>query len=305
MDQLWIPITILAALIQSGRYALQKVLSDDLGTNAVTLTRFAFGLPFSAIYLIFVLNFLETGLPVLNTRFLTIAAIGGIAQIFGTAALIYTFRLRNFAVGVTYSKTEALQTAVFGIFLFGAAVSTGSFIAIVICVVGVVIMSTPKGLSETEAAGSTWARWTGPAVWSGLLSGAGFAIAALSFREASLSLLMDGFLEPAAVTLVYVNIVQTVLLGGYMLFFDRAQLLAIGSHLGRSTWIGLTGVAGSAAWFTAMTLENAAYVRTLGQVELLFSLVISYFIFHEKLTLHELAGMALVIAGIVLLVTIG
>lgn len=305
MDQLWIPITILAALIQSGRYALQKILSDDLGTNAVTLTRFAFGLPFSTIYLIFVLNFLGTELPFLNTRFLAIAAIGGIAQIFGTAALIYTFRLRNFAVGVTYSKTEALQTAVFGIFLFGAAVSTGSFIAIVICVVGVVVMSTPKGLSGDEAAASFWARWTGPAVWSGLLSGAGFAIAALSFREASLSLQMPGFIEPAAVTLVYVNVIQTVLLGGYMLFFERDQLFAIGGHLRRSTWIGLTGVAGSAAWFTAMTLQNAAYVRTLGQIELLFSLAISYFLFRERLSRHEIAGMALVIAGIALLVAIG
>ena len=158
MDQLWIPITILAALIQTGRFALQKALSDDLGTNAVTLTRFAFGLPFSTIYLLIVLVTLGTEIPALNARFLIVAAIGGIAQIFGTAALIYTFRLRNFAVGITYSKTEALQTAVFGLFLFGASVSTGSFVAIVICVVGVVIMSAPRAPREGEVPLSIWAR---------------------------------------------------------------------------------------------------------------------------------------------------
>lgn len=305
MDQLWIPITVLAALIQTGRYALQKALSDDLGTNAVTLTRFAFGLPFSAIYLIVLIQLTGASVPELNVRFLLIGAIGGIAQILGTAALIYTFRLRNFAIGITYSKTEALQAAVFGAILFGVSVSMGSLVAIIICVLGVVIMSAPKDLPENLVGASLWRRWTGPAVWSGIASGAGFAVAALCFRETSLSLGMAGFLEPAAITLVYVNAVQTFLMGGYMALFDRVQLRAITGHLGRSTWIGFTGAAGSAAWFTAMTLQNAAYVRTLGQIELVFALLISWYFFKERLSRHEIAGMGLVIAGIVLLVLIG
>lgn len=302
MDQLWIPITILAALIQTGRYALQKALSDHLGTNAVTLTRFAFGLPFSVIYLVVILGILGTDLPEVNSRFILVGAIGGIAQIFGTSALIYTFQLRNFAIGVTYSKTEALQTAILGFFLFGATVTGGSVVAILICVAGVVLLAAPSGPRDQGT--SLWTRWTGPAVWSGIASGSGFAIAALCFREASLALQMEGFMEPAAVTLVYVNFVQTLLLGTYMYCFQRSELRAIGGHLGRSTLIGISGSAGSAAWFTAMTLENAAYVRTLGQIELVFTMVISWFIFGERLRRHEISGVAFVLGGIVLLLLV-
>ena len=51
-----------------------------------------------------------------------------------------------------------------------------------------------------------------------------------------------------------------------------------------------------------MTLQNAAYVRAVGQVELIFTLLISRFIFHESMSRFEMTGMLLVVAGILVLI---
>jgi drug/metabolite transporter (DMT)-like permease len=50
-----------------------------------------------------------------------------------------------------------------------------------------------------------------------------------------------------------------------------------------------------------MTLENAAYVRAVGQIELVFTFIASYFFSRERSTALELGGILLVVAGIVIL----
>ena len=50
-----------------------------------------------------------------------------------------------------------------------------------------------------------------------------------------------------------------------------------------------------------MTLENAAYVRAVGQIELVFTFIASYFFFRERSTVLELTGIVLVVVGIVIL----
>ena len=67
-----------------------------------------------------------------------------------------------------------------------------------------------------------------------------------------------------------------------------------------STFVGVTGVLGSVGWFTAFTLEPAAVVKTLGQIELLIALVISYGLFRERPTLTEWQGMAAVLLGVLM-----
>jgi drug/metabolite transporter (DMT)-like permease len=60
-------------------------------------------------------------------------------------------------------------------------------------------------------------------------------------------------------------------------------------------------VLGSAGWFTAMTLQNAAYVRAVGQVELIFTLIVSRYGFGERPTLREFGGIMLVAGGVIVL----
>jgi len=54
-------------------------------------------------------------------------------------------------------------------------------------------------------------------------------------------------------------------------------------------------------WFTAMTIQNAAYVRALGQIELVFTFISSHFIFGERTNRLEFIGIALVAGGILML----
>jgi drug/metabolite transporter (DMT)-like permease len=68
-----------------------------------------------------------------------------------------------------------------------------------------------------------------------------------------------------------------------------------------SLFAGFMGAAASAGWFTAFAIETAAHVRTLGLVELIFSLAVARRFFREKLTRLELVGMTLIAAGVVLI----
>jgi drug/metabolite transporter (DMT)-like permease len=50
------------------------------------------------------------------------------------------------------------------------------------------------------------------------------------------------------------------------------------------------------------TLQNAAYVRALGQIELVFAIVITTVVFREKIEKLELVGILFVVGGILILV---
>jgi drug/metabolite transporter (DMT)-like permease len=65
-------------------------------------------------------------------------------------------------------------------------------------------------------------------------------------------------------------------------------------------FIGVTSTLGSIAWFTAFALQNASYVRAVGQVEVVFTLLISVLYFRERINPLELAGIAATVAGVLL-----
>ncbi|MCG8546254.1 MAG: DMT family transporter [Alphaproteobacteria bacterium] len=298
MFELWVPITIAAVILQTIRTALQKHLKSALTTSSVTFVRFLFGLPLAVLYLCGVLWATGEPVPPVSGEFLFLTFVGAVGQIVGTFLLVLLFSYRNFAVGTTYTKTEAIQTALFGLIFFGEAISLAGFAAILISVAGVMMISIVHGQANVRAFLTSWMQRVAVI---GLISGAGFAVASVAIRGASLSLGLQGFILPAAFTLVFVTLIQAVLMGAYMLLREREQLIAIFRNARFSFLIGLTGVMGSIAWFNAMTLENAAYVRTLGQIELVFTLLTSYIVFRERSTRYELLGMALIVAGIVIL----
>ena len=296
--ELWIPITIAAAFGQNLRSALQKYIVGDLSTLGSTYSRFVFGLPFAALYLYVIIQLSDEILPTINSAFLFYGALGGISQIAGTQFLISAFQYRNFAVGTTYSKTEALQTALVGFILLGDALSPLATLAIFIGAAGVIVMSMAHTeLSLRGIAGSLGQ----PAALLGLACGAGFGIAAVCYRAASLEL-GGGFLLSSAITLFYVLAFQTIAMGLYLALRHRDDLIKVFKAWRLTSLIGLVGMLSSAGWFAAMTLQNAAYVRALGQVELLFTFAASLFIFREKIKSLEVWGAALVIGSVLLLI---
>jgi drug/metabolite transporter (DMT)-like permease len=134
----------------------------------------------------------------------------------------------------------------------------------------------------------------------GLASGAGFALAAVAFRGATQHLAGTPFVMAAASTLAPALALQTVLVGGYLAVRAAPVVRGVLKAWRPSLFAGFMGAAASAGWFTAFAIEPAAHVRTLGLIELVFSYAISLRLFRERFTPLERAGMALLVAGLVL-----
>ncbi len=296
--ELWIPITIGAAFMQNMRSALQKQLSGRLSTNGATYTRFVFAFPFAILYAVGLVQFGGFETPRPNADFALHAVVGGAAQIVATALLVYLFSLRNFAVGVTYSKTETVQTAIIGLVILAEPVTGWALAGILVSLAGVMLISVAKGKLGWKG---LLTGWTHKSALVGVLSGSFFGVSAVSYRAASLSLGGEGFLMQAAFTLACVTVFQTVIMSVYLRWREPGEIGRVFGAWRVAAWVGLVGMLGSAGWFTAMTIQNAALVRTVGQIELIFAFAASYLIFRERTNATELAGVALVVGGIVIL----
>ncbi|MEX0840267.1 MAG: hypothetical protein WD034_12105, partial [Parvibaculum sp.] len=255
---LWIPITIAAAFLQNLRSTLQKQLTGEMSAMGATYVRFAYGLPVAALYLWGLTAFTGATMPEPNVAFLAYAALGGLAQIWGTVLLVAIFAYRNFAVGNTYSKTETIQTALFGVIVLGDLLSLGAFLAILVSLAGVIVIS----IATAQLTLGAFVRSLGEKpTLMGIGSGACYGVAAVCYRAASLSLERPDFLTAAAYTLAVVLAIQTAAMTLWLVWRSPADLRAALSTWKVSSVVGLAGALASMGWFTAMTIQNAAYVR--------------------------------------------
>ena len=301
MIALWIPITIAAAFLQNARSALQKRVKADLGTTGATFVRFGYGFPFALLYFAFLHWGVGLPIPEPNQSWALYATLGALAQIIATALLVGLFSAQSFAVATTFSKTETVQTAVFGLVVLGESISYGAAAGILISLVGVLALSRGAFKSLTAESGSPRL----VPVLLGLASGGFFGVSAVTYRAAALSLGGDGFLIQAGFTLAFATVLQTIVMATYMVLREPSALVASGKAWRSAVWVGVAGAGASACWFTAMTLEKAAYVRALGQIELVFTIAASVLMFGEKLRPIEALGIALVTGGILCLLLLG
>ncbi|MEM7216752.1 MAG: DMT family transporter [Pseudomonadota bacterium] len=280
----WVILAIVGAFVQNIRTALQKKLTGELRVLGAAYTRFCYALPFAVAYVWWLGPAFEP-----NARFFGFALLGGLGQIAGTVWLLAAFESRNFAVATAISKTETIQTVLFGFLLLGEGVSALAFGGIAISLVGVWLLNPPGAVRFDRG------------LVNGLLSGLGFALAAIGYRGASLSLPDLPFHEQAACTLAAALTIQTLVLGAWLAMRSPGDLRAVARSWRVAIWVGLTGSVASACWFSAMALVNASYVRALGQVELVFSFVASVLVFRERTTRSEVVGVGVLCAGIVVL----
>ena len=291
----WIPFTLLAAAGQTARNAMQRELTAALGTVGATHVRFLFGFPFALVFLAGVLMAIGLPLPMPPAMFWPWVLFGAGAQIVATATMLATMNDRSFVVTIAYIKTEAVQAALFGVIFLGDHVTLGMVIAILLATAGVVVMSL-KGKGAMEGGYRP--------VALGLFSGAMFALSAVGYRGAILSLELPSFVLAATLTLAIGLILQAGLLTLYLLMRDRAVLIAIGRAWRPSLFAGFMGATASEFWFLAFALTSVANVRTLALVEVLFAQAISFFIFKQATTPREALGMSLIVLGVALLILV-
>ena len=285
---LWIAATLAACSFQAVRFLLQKRMSGGgLGPVAATFARFVYAPVALGLGLLIWRWSAAAPMPTLREGFWPFAVAGAVSQILATVLVVATFSRRNFAVGIALSKTTVLMTVATGAVLLGEVPRAAALAAIVVGVVGVLLVSVPRGV-----------RWRAGladrAVLYGLGAGALFAVSGVSYRGASLAVASEAALVRAAATLFFVTSVQTVVLALWMLWRDRAALRGTFRRWRMSLAIGATSMLGSLAWFTAYTLEQAALVNAVGQVELILSLLISATLLGERVSGREVAGTGLI-----------
>ncbi len=302
MSVAWIPITLVAATAQAVRTALQRYLKGRLSTNGAAFTRFVFGLPLAAVYLSCLLWAGVGQLPRPGFAFWAWAVAASVSQILATSLQLHVMALRNFSTGVAYAKTEVVQAAIFEIVFLGAVVTWLGGLGIVLGTAAVMLMSLVK---TRHPAREFLLGWTEPAALLGLLAGGLFGVAAVGFRAASVSLYHPSAFVAAAFTLVVATAIQTTVMTWYLARRERGQIRQVFAEARTGVLVGLASFIGSAGWFTAFTLQIAAYVRTLGLVELIFTLLISVYAFRERPGRFELAGLALLVVSIAMVLNGG
>ncbi|ABD86091.1 EamA family transporter [Rhodopseudomonas palustris] len=291
---LWIPFTLVAALGQVARNAMQRQLTGPLGTWGATNIRFLFGFPFSLVFFAVVIVATGDAVPWPTAAFWPWLLLGALSQILGTGLMLAAMNDRSFVVTTAYLKTEAIQTAIFGFVFLGDHLTWLKVTAILIATLGVVITALRPGgdKSFTDLKPTL----------QGLVAAAAFALSAVGFRGAIIVVPDVSFVTAASYTLVAALGVQTLVLTIYLLARAPKVLRDILQLWKPSMLAGFTGALASQFWFLAFALTAAANVRTLALVEVLFAQAVAYFSFKQPLLPRELFGIALIVVGVALLI---
>jgi drug/metabolite transporter (DMT)-like permease len=297
-NYLWVLFTIVAAMGQTARNAMQRDLTPRLGAAGATQVRFLFGFPFALMFLIGVAVWTHASLPKFGTRFDLWTIAGAVTQVGGTALMLLTMERRSFVVTIAYLKVEPVLVALFGFLFLGDIVTWPMAGAIGVAMAGVML------LSLKPSSGILTPGWRPAAL--GLAAAALFGLSSIAYRGAILALNSNmergNYVMAATFSLTCGLLLQTVILWPYLIVKRRETLKAVLRLWRPSLLTGLAGAAASEFWFLAFALATVASVRTLALIEIVFAQGVSRFVFKNKTTLREALGIAVLIAGAIWLV---
>ena len=286
---IWIFLTFLAAFMQSWRNALQSKLSAHVSVAGVTLARFILASPIALAYLFALYSYQDAPLPTFNASFIGYIAGASIVQIIATGLMVKLFKMNNFAVGAGLAKSEALVAAILGVLFFGATLSLLGWLGVFLGSIAVLLLS---GITNIK-------HFSLKTAMLGLACGTAFALSSSWIREASLS---SGLAFPysAAWVLLLIISLQTIMLCAYIAVQERSTFAAMWKHKKTTSAVSFFSCIGSIGWFSAMSLQHVAYVKTLGQVEVFFTILISVLWLKQPLKHHDSAGLLLIAIAAVL-----
>lgn len=286
---MWILLTLLAAFMQAWRNAFQSQLSKEVSVAGVTLARFIWAGPIAAVYLASLYLWQDVGIPDFSDRFIGFILGASAMQILATGFMVKLFKQQNFAVGAGLAKSEAVVAAILGTVFFGTHLSLLGWSGVLLGGVAIFLMSAKQGLRSLSL----------NTVLIGLACGTSFALTSLWVREASLCLNV-GFPHSAAWVLLFVISLQTLVLVSYLLLKDKSTLAALWQRPKLTLLTSTASCLGSIGWFSAMSLQAVPYVKTLGQVEVFFMILIATFWLKEKVKIKDMLGLVLIAIAAIL-----
>ncbi|OED68263.1 multidrug transporter [Vibrio splendidus ZS-139] len=285
----WIAFTLLAAFSQSWRNAFQSKLAGTMSVAGVTLARFIWAGPIALIYLYSLYQWQPVAIPNFSGEFGFYIVAAAIMQILATGLMVMLFKLENYAIGAGLAKCEAPVSAVLSVLFFGTALTLTGWVGVLIGTLGVLIMSSSSG----------WRSLSPKVFLLGMACSTAFALTSLWVREASLSIGLP-FPHSAAWVLFLVITLQTCIICTYLFFRERDTLRQIFKKSKLVVMTSLASVIGSLGWFSAMSLQAVPYVKTLGQVEVIFMVLISYFWLGQSIARKDILALILLSIAAVL-----
>jgi drug/metabolite transporter (DMT)-like permease len=298
---MWVEIALIAGCLQTARNAFARSLVGKISPALNSWSRFAFNFPLLFPLICFLLWWY--GWPQLSLPFFAYCAATAITQILGNIALIAAFNRANFAQSIVLHKLEVAFTAVIGVLLFSESPSLLGWIGISVCSIGVLVMNLGR-----ERGPEGWRRafhFDLGALFALacalLLVFASFMLKAANIQFVSLNPWVgSGRFVAAAYTLFHTVWMEVVILTASLLMSRPQEFRLVPVHWRRMALIGATGFGGSLCWFWSYSLTLVAYVKAVGQVEAVLAIGLALLVWHEQEILRQLPGVALVMAGIVL-----
>ena len=292
----WIIVTVFAAFFQNLRSGIQKNLNKEISLVASTYVRFIFCLPFAFIlYILYFQGFEVFHTTLQQKNFIFFILLASIAQIFFTFLLLYSFQFSNFIVGTTLSKTEVVQIAILETLILHDTFNVWTIIGIIISTIGVLVFSTKNKdmIVKNLLSKSTLV---------GLACGFLLASSVTFYRAATLSLInFNSKFEMALSTLFIGVLIQSLILTIYLFCFEQSEFKKMYQNKVQCIAAGFCGFVTTLSWFYAFTLVQAAIVRAVGQIELLFSYIASRYYFKEKIKLIEIIGILIFVFGVIVI----
>ncbi len=303
MGNLWIWATVAAAFFQALRYAGLKTLNQSLSTGVTTYVRVFFTLPLLILYLAAVLWWTGEPLPRLSGAFIANSAASSIAQFTGTLLVVRLFQLGNFAIATLIIKADVIMTALIGTAFFSERITPVGWIAILVTIVGVMVTSLGRQPLSADALGGGRAGVLTRAAPTliGLTSALIYSLSYLFLREAILVAdPMSGPFVRSALAAVAMTGISVVLVGAFLIVTQPRELLRMFQYQRLCWFIGTASAIASTGWFMASALTNASYVAAVAQVQVVFTLLLSFFYFGERIRAAEIAGIVVIVVGLIL-----
>lgn len=219
-------------------------------------------------------------IPVKSLVFLVLS---GLAT--GASWLCYFYALQRGPIDkvVPIDKSSTVMTILLAALLLGESVTMTKGVGVVLIAVGTFLMIEKKGGVQKEAGGWMLAAF-GSAIFAALTSILGKV--GITAVESNLgTALRTGVVLVMAWVMVFVQGKQ-----GQMRTVPRNEL----------GFICLSGLATGASWlcyYKALQLGPASLVAPIDKLSILVTVLFSYLVFHEKLSKKALAGLAVLVAG--------
>jgi drug/metabolite transporter (DMT)-like permease len=249
----------------------------------VTLSRFILAPPIALVYLLILYSSSASQVPEFTGSFIIVILCASLLQIAATSLMVILFKQKNFAIGAGLAKSEALVAGVVGMLFFGSYLTPLGWAGIVIGAIAVFVLSSGNRLHGISV----------KTMVIGLACGTCFALTSLLVREASHMLNVQHTVA-AAWVLLWVLCVQTISLSGYIALTKPFVFRQLTNAKKQVLAISTVSCLGSICWFTAMALQHVALVKTLGQLEVLLTLILSHYWLKNAVTKREIAGLLLI-----------